>query len=182
MAATNKIVRLLMMCCMLGCPSQCQGSGSDAGVRIPASARPVPLSRRRRSLLTEPEFEAFEKQIVHEEMSHEEKSVHRRKGVPEYRICEDTLDSSYSKSDKKQQHCYIPGVQVSILYGEHMNFCVNCADPHVGGSRVDMWGTHFGPMHYHVDGLVVYAVPNRAQRCVPVHVFMNMTAVLFVIC
>ena len=65
--------------------------------------------------------------------------------------------------------CFVRGVQVSLGPTspdkplDFLVFCRDCPDPHIQGSLMRVWRSHYGPQSYHVDGVVAYAVPNDAR-------------------
>jgi len=88
----------------------------------------------------------------HEEMSEEEKEMARRENISSEEVCPEFSD-----------RCFVPGLQISLMFGEGLTFCVDCVDPHESGSYIDVWDAHHGPVKYHVDGRLVISVPNDAR-------------------
>ena len=82
---------------------------------------------------------------------HEQKDDERREHVEQHMVCD------------ARGACFVPGLQVSLMYHRGLTFCFDCPDAHDYGTHVDVWDSHHGPVRYHVGGKLVYAVPNDAR-------------------
>lgn len=59
--------------------------------------------------------------------------------------------------------CFYRGLQAALVEGHGLMFCKDCPDPHTEGSHMETWEARYSPGGFHVDGEIVFTVPNDAS-------------------
>ena len=105
-------------------------------IKVPGEARIASQSRYKRAVSSVNEKVTLERRHQFEFMSREEREERRLRALDKISTC-----------DGKSGVCFVPGIQVSLLYLEGLSFCKNCVDAHQASCA---WITQYSLLRFEI--------------------------------